>query len=145
MHVIRGSCLCGAVAFEADQLASPIGHCHCRTCRKAHGAAFATTARVDRSQFRWTRGDQMLRAFESSPGKLRHFCGQCGTHLMAEWVANPAVILRLGTLDDDPGARPAVHIWLADAVPWLGYCPEAPGYSGAYGSEPASAVTWNTG
>jgi hypothetical protein len=145
MHVIRGSCLCGAVAFEVDRLASPIGHCHCRTCRKAHGAAFATTARVERSHFRWVRGAEALRAFESSPGKLRHFCGQCGTHLIAEWIDQPAVILRLGALDDDPGARPAVHIWLGDAVPWLGYRSEVPGYSGAYGSEPASAATWTAG
>lgn len=132
--MIQGSCLCGAVAFEARSLASPIGHCHCSTCRKAHGAAFATTARVQRSDFRWVRGEDALRAFASSPGKLRHFCGRCGTHLMAEWVDQPTIILRLGALDTDPGARPSLHIWVADAVPWLAYGPDLPRFVGGLGS-----------
>lgn len=124
--MIRGSCLCGTVAFEAKELAGPIAHCHCRTCRKAHSAAFATTARVDRDGFAWTRGESELRHFESSPGKLRHFCGRCGTHLMAEWSHLPMVILRLGALDDDPGQRPAVHIWTSHDVPWLDFGPDLP-------------------
>ena len=132
--MIQGSCLCGAVAFEAAALSSPIGHCHCITCRKAHGAAFATTARVARRDFRWTRGEAELRHYASSPGKHRHFCGTCGTHLMAEWVDQDAVILRLGALDTDPGARPAAHIWMSDAVPWLDYGADLPQLTGAPGS-----------
>ena len=40
---------------------------------------------------------------------------------MAEWIDQPAVILRLGVLDVDPGSRPAVHIWVSHEVPWLEY------------------------
>lgn len=123
---ITGSCLCGRVAFEVDALAGPIGHCHCRTCRKAHSAAFATTACVDRTAFRWLRGEEHLAAFESSPGKHRHFCRHCGSHLVAEWRDQPTVILRLGALDSDPGAAPVGHIWTSHDVPWLRYGPELP-------------------
>jgi hypothetical protein len=133
--VIRGSCLCGRVAFEATQLASPIGHCHCNVCRKAHGAAFATTARVARDDFRWVRGGDVVKHIESSPGKLRHFCGDCGTHLMAERLDQSTVILRLGGLDEDPGVRPSLHIWMSDAKPWLEYGAGLPQYSGGGGSE----------
>lgn len=132
--MLRGSCLCGSVAFEVAELASPIGHCHCTTCRKAHSAAFATTARVARSAFRWLRGEDHRRHFESSPGKLRHFCGTCGTQLMAEWTDQPEVILRLGALDTDPGVRPVVHIWVSDAVPWLEYGPTLPHLARGAGS-----------
>ena|ERR1700738_2977446 len=79
---LRGSCLCKAVCYEVDQLDMPIGHCHCATCRKAHAAAFASTAGVMRDQFRWTAGEEKLSAYESSPGKLRRFCSVCGTQLM---------------------------------------------------------------
>lgn len=116
---MKGSCQCGAVAYEIDQLDMPIMHCHCRTCRKAHAAAFASTAGVLREHFRWTRGQEQLRAHESSPGKLRHFCSLCGSHLIAERPVQPHVILRVATLDDDPGQRPVAHIWTAHAVPWL--------------------------
>ena len=37
---IRGSCLCGAVSYEITGSFKVIGHCHCSTCRKSHGAAF---------------------------------------------------------------------------------------------------------
>lgn len=116
---MKGSCLCGAVAYEVDRLDMPIGHCHCRTCRKAHAAAYAPTAGVARDHFRWTRGEDRLSSFESSPGKSRHFCSVCGSHLVAERRGQPHVILRVATLDDDPGARPAVHIWRSHDVPWL--------------------------
>src|ERR1700687_5300149 len=99
---LKGSCLCGSVRYEIDQLDTPIGHCHCRTCRKAHAAAFASTARVDRSDFRWLSGQAALGAYESTPGKLRRFCTRCGTHLIAEWTAQTQVIVRVATLDEDP-------------------------------------------
>lgn len=121
---MNGSCLCGAVRYEVTRLAGPIGHCHCDTCRKAHAAAFASTARVDRRDFRWLSGQDELASFASSPGKLRHFCRHCGSHLVAEWVGEPQIILRVATLDDDPGARPVAHVWLSQAVPWLADGPQ---------------------
>ena len=116
--MIRGSCLCGAVAYEARALSGPIGHCHCRTCQKAHAAAFATTARVMRKDFAWTRGEQALRSYESTPGKLRHFCGLCGTHMMAEWVNLDQVILRIGSVDEGLESLPVVHIWVSHQAAW---------------------------
>lgn len=116
---MKGSCLCGAVSYEVDRLDMPIGHCHCHTCRKAHAAAYASTAGVRRENFRWLKGSERLTSYESSPGKLRHFCSVCGSHLMAERLNQPHVIVRVATLDEDPGGRPAVHIWRAHDVAWL--------------------------
>lgn len=115
----RGSCLCGAVQYEIDSLDMPIGHCHCHTCRKAHAAAYATTAGVLREHFRWLAGEDRITAYQSSPGKFRHFCSVCGSHLIAERPAEPHVILRVATLDDDPGKRPERRIWLSHEVRWL--------------------------
>lgn len=115
----RGSCLCGAVTYEIDGLDMPISHCHCATCRKAHAAAYATTAGVMREHFRWLSGEDRLAAYQSSPGKFRHFCSICGSQLIAERPAQPHVILRVATLDDDPGQRPERHIWFEDEVSWL--------------------------
>jgi hypothetical protein len=117
--MIEGSCLCGAIGYEALRLSSPIGLCHCRTCQKAHASAYAPTARAHRSEFRWTRGADLVAGFESSPGKIRHFCPRCGTHLMAEWVTMDQVIVRVGSIDTPLDERPAVHIWMSQASPWL--------------------------
>lgn len=116
---IQGSCLCHSVQYEIDELASPIGFCHCHTCRKAHAAAAAPTARVRRENFRWLAGREFVRNYESSPGKTRHFCGECGSHIVAMRTGQEEYILRVATLDDDPVIRPVIHIWTAHDVPWL--------------------------
>ncbi len=118
---MKGSCACGAVEYEIDGIDMPIGHCHCHTCRKTHAAAFASTAGVEREHFRWLKGQETLTTYESSPGKLRHFCSQCGAHLMAERPNLPIVIVRVATLDDDPGVAAEHHIWVSHDVPWLQY------------------------
>ena len=120
-----GSCLCGAVVYEVDRLDMPILHCHCATCRKAHSAPFAPTAGVYREHFRWLKGEEKLSSYESSPGKLRRFCSACGSHLVAEREGQPHVVLRVATLDEDPGERARAHIWASHDVPWLGYSEEA--------------------
>ncbi len=115
---ITGSCLCGGVRYEAGPPVGPMGHCHCQTCRKAHGAAFSTTMRVAREGFRWTCGEDRLGSFESSPGKRRSFCRNCGSHLVAAWDHEDQLILRVGCIDGDPGVRPVAHIWTSQKAPW---------------------------
>lgn len=130
----KGSCLCRQVTYEIDQLDMPVEHCHCLTCQKAHASPYTTTAGVLRSHFRITRGEGLLRSYESSPGKLRRFCGTCGTHIFADRPAQPHVILRVATLDEDPGTRPEFHIWTSHDVSWLdadcpAYAEWQPGYT----------------
>ncbi len=125
---LKGSCLCGAVRYEVARLDMPISHCHCATCRKAHAASFATTAGVMRDHLRWLSGEEKLTAYESSPGKLRRFCSICGTHIVAERSGQAHVILRVATLDDDPGVRPVMHIWTSHEAPWLSEDDSLPRY-----------------
>jgi ADP-ribosyl-[dinitrogen reductase] hydrolase len=125
---LKGSCLCRAVCYEVEQLDMPMVYCHCQTCRKAHASAYTTTAGVMRAHFRWTKGSDQLRAFASSPEKLRWFCSACGTHLMAERPTQGHVILLAPTLDDDPGTKPVMHIWTSQAAPWLHDSQNTPRY-----------------
>src|SRR5262245_3025026 len=111
---MQGSCLCGQVGYEVSRLDSPIEHCSCRSCRKAQAAAFHTAASVKHAHFKWLRGTEHLNAYESSPGKLRYFCGNCGTQLIAQRTGRDEVILRVATLDDDPGQIPLLQIWASE-------------------------------
>jgi ADP-ribosyl-[dinitrogen reductase] hydrolase len=115
---MKGSCHCGSVSYEIDTL-GPTGHCHCITCRKTHSAPFVTTGRVPREHFRWLAGEDKLTAYESSPGKKRLFCSVCGCHIVAAREDSPYVILRVASLDDDPGSRPQRRIWRSHDAPWL--------------------------
>ncbi|MDF1623137.1 MAG: GFA family protein [Pseudohongiella nitratireducens] len=125
---MQGSCLCGQVVYEVDQLATPIQHCACKTCRKAHAAAFNTAAGVKREHFRWLEGESLIKGFESSPGKIRYFCSNCGSQLVADKANSPYLVLRAATLDDDPGTKAAFTIWTSHQVPWLEYGEHLPAY-----------------
>src|SRR6266704_330562 len=96
----KGSCLCSKVRYEIAGEIGEFGYCHCTSCRKASGTAHAANAPVQRSDFRLTSGAEDLREFESSPGKVRVFCGRCGSPIYAFLRADTEVIrIRLGTLD----------------------------------------------
>lgn len=126
---MRGSCLCNSIEYEISQLDSAIEHCSCHTCRKAHAAAFNTAASVKHGHFRWLRGEALLKSYESSPGKERFFCSNCGTHLVAQRSGKDYLILRVATLNDDPGVEPQFQIWTSHEVPWLRYGSSIPSHS----------------
>ncbi|MBN7796284.1 GFA family protein [Parahaliea mediterranea] len=89
--MITGSCLCGSVKYEIHGEVSDIVHCHCVTCRKAHGAAFSSVAAVKDSDFTLT-SNHALGAFESSKGKMRYFCSNCGTQIYAKREGTPHIM-----------------------------------------------------
>lgn len=118
---MKGSCLCRGIVYEAEELSSEIMHCACKTCRKAHAAAFNTAAAVETSKFKWLKGEELLKHYESSPGKYRYFCGNCGSQLIKRVDGRNQIVLRVGTLDDDPEKVPQTFIWASHSVPWLSY------------------------
>jgi hypothetical protein len=48
--IIEGGCLCGAIRYRATGAPYNITYCHCRTCRRASGAAFVSRARFSCSE-----------------------------------------------------------------------------------------------
>ena len=118
--MLTGGCLCGAVRFEIEGKLRHIAHCHCSMCRKAHGAAFATYARLGRRRLRLVSGGDVLRRFGSSERVTREFCGLCGSPLFWSTDAAPdEVSVALGTVEGDPGGRPEAHIYERDRACWV--------------------------
>ena len=66
--MIYGSCLCGEVKYEISGEVGEIVHCHCQSCRKAHGSAFSSVASVSDTDFSLFIKEP-LGCFESSKGK----------------------------------------------------------------------------
>jgi hypothetical protein len=131
MSAIRGSCLCGGVRFEIDgELLRPL-HCHCSRCRKQHGAAFRSRARVRTADFKWLQGEQLVSYYESSPGFRRGFCRVCGSPVVNRPSSAEEFGVPLGILDDDPAIRTELHCFVADKAPWYEITddlPQWPGY-----------------
>lgn len=117
--MLRGSCLCGGVRYEIHGDLTGALNCHCTMCRKAQGSAFRSRARVNASDFKWIAGQDLLTYYESSPGNHRGFCRVCGAPILTRLDDQPDVFgLPLGALDDDPGVKPAFHVFVGSKAPW---------------------------
>jgi hypothetical protein len=124
--MVKGSCLCGGVQYEIDGEMQLMANCHCSMCRKHHGAPFVSFVGVNGSDFHWVKGEDLLVSYQSSPTNARAFCRVCGSSLPNPGPAGEIFYLPAGTLDDDPGARPAGHIFVGSKAPWVEISDELP-------------------
>ena len=123
----RGRCHCGRVRFVATFPSRFCAHCHCESCRRAHGAAFVTWVGFPTPQVTVTEGADDLAAHESSPGTFRRFCRRCGTKLFFEssrWPGETHVVL--AAFDEPVDRAPGVHAFYAEHAAWLPALKDAP-------------------
>jgi hypothetical protein len=129
--MFRASCLCQGVAFQIEGAIKDMLFCHCSMCRKVHGTAFRARGRILSADVRWTRGEELIRFYESSSGEHRGFCSVCGSNIFTKFDARPRELgLALGILDDDPGSRPICHVFVGSKAPWYEITDELPQYEG---------------
>ena len=114
---MRGSCLCGGVAFEADSVQLLV-QCHCSLCRKSHGTAFRAGAMVPAGAFRWLSGDDLLRVYRAPSGYTAPFCRICGS--TAPWVSEEydAVFVPCGLFDGPVDRSYDFHVFVGSKAPW---------------------------
>jgi hypothetical protein len=117
--MIRGSCLCGAVEFEADA-AMEFRNCHCSRCRKARGADYAANVFVRAADFRWLRGEDQVISYRLPTAERfgNAFCRVCGSPMPRFVAARGFMVVPAGAIDGDPGIRPACHIFAGSKAPW---------------------------
>ena len=118
--MLSGACMCGQIQYEIQGQPRFMYQCHCGKCRAASGASFVTNLIVDAERFEVTAGKEKLSAYESSPGKLRHFCSGCGSPIYSHGEKTKHIVsVRAGTLRQDPGKRVAYHAFVASKAPWV--------------------------
>jgi len=127
--MLSGECLCGTVRFQLHGKLGPVVYCHCVTCRRANGSAFAANAPVRAKYVEWLTGREAITEYESSPGKFRAFCSKCGSPIYSRREEEPAEFrIRLGTLSGDPERRSFGHFWVSSKAPWYDISDDLPRY-----------------
>ena len=127
----QGSCLCKKVAIQIDGPIDSIIHCHCSLCRKSSGTAFATNGFINRADFKVTKGQDNLTAFEFKPRRIRHFCSACGSPVYSENLDDMQRLrLRLGILDSAIIERPISHNFCSSKASWEDFTVQLPHYDG---------------
>jgi len=122
-----GQCLCGAVRFVARAPSLFCGHCHCRFCRRAHGAAFVTWVGFPSDSVRIEAGTDALRWYQSSKESRRGSCRHCGNMILFESTCTPGEthVARANI----PGAidrGPEFHSFFDQKVDWVSLSDDLP-------------------
>lgn len=136
--VFQGGCFCDAVCFEVTPPTKWCSHCHCASCRAAAGAAFVTWVGVPDAQFRLLSEERKVRRFPTSPGVLRSYCAECGSHLFFQSVRWPGEthVVR-AAFDGNIDRVPHVHTYWEDHVAWAPIADDGlPRLGGVSGEEP---------
>jgi len=115
--VLSGGCFCGQVRYE---IAAPLRNaraCHCSRCRKAFSGAGSAYAEVVPGASTWTKGQDKITAYETTPGWGMGFCRICGSTLCG--LQGTAVHgVTLGSVDGDPGVEIEMHLFVNSKAPW---------------------------
>ena len=116
-----GGCRCGKVRYECKAAPVFAGHCHCRDCQYASGGGYSTIFGVPAEALAL---DGVLAGYtvdtDSGNQVTRKFCPACGSPMLSELSANPAmIVLKAATLDDPSWLAPTFHIWTASGQPWV--------------------------
>jgi hypothetical protein len=129
--VTAGSCLCGDVAFEADDPPMFMQSCHCSRCRRARGAAHGTNIFYKAGQFRWIRGAERISDYKMPEAKFYgvSFCNRCGAAMPRVSRERDIAVIPAGCLDTDPPMRPQRNIFTANKATWFAITDSLPQFS----------------
>ncbi|MCI4429440.1 MAG: GFA family protein [Burkholderiales bacterium] len=123
MTAVAGGCLCGAIRFQSDAMPGMVAVCHCTTCQKSTGSAFALILGMPKDSVAIV--GEGLTTYEDHSGTsgkpfYRTFCSHCGSPISGSGDAYPGLLfLKGGTLDDPSWLKPGAHIWCAEKQPWV--------------------------
>jgi hypothetical protein len=113
---LEGGCYCGAVRYVAEGEPKLKAQCHCRECQYITGGSANMFMLMPPAGFAYTKGEpKQFKRTDLEGAVTREFCAECGTHMVTRRPGLPAVILKVGSLDD-PGlyGNPQMAIFTID-------------------------------
>jgi len=118
---LRGSCLCGAVAYHVTEPIEVVHNCHCRRCRRGRAAAHATNGFTSYDGVQFIRGEDHLKSYKVPEAKYftQMFCEICSSLMPRLCDERKIAVIPLGGLDDDPGVKENDNIYVASKAGWF--------------------------
>ena len=117
---LEGGCYCGKVRYVAEGEPMMKAQCHCRECQYITGGATNMFLLMPVGGFKYTKEapKQFSRSDLDKP-VTREFCAECGTHVVTRPRGLPAVVVKVGTLDDPSlFGGPQMAIYTIDKQPY---------------------------
>jgi hypothetical protein len=97
--------------------------CHCTSCQRETGSAFAINALVESDQVETLKGSPqaVMTPSESGRGQQIWRCPECKVALWSNYGGDKDVLrfVRVGTLDRPGEVPPDIHIYTRSKLPWV--------------------------
>ena len=120
--MVRGSCHCGRITYEAEVDPQKVGLCNCTDCQMLTGSVFRVSVPASSATFRLLTGrpEVYVKTADSGTRRRHAFCPNCGTpvHASADTDDPPTYSLRIGCLDRRAMLPPKKRIWCKSALVW---------------------------
>ena len=125
--MIRGSCFCGFIRYEAEGKLSHETNCHCSVCRRTSGAPFVAWFTVLTADFRLISGEPTN--FQSSQHGTRSFCPRCGTQLtFASTQCSDEIDVTICSLENPALHPPKDNTRMSSRLSWVELADKLPSY-----------------
>jgi hypothetical protein len=120
------SCRCGRLRATVTGEPVRVSACHCLSCKKRSGSAFAVQARWPKAEVTIEgRSKTFEKVADSGNRATFHFCPECGSDVHYEIDGkfddkfNGLVAIPLGAFDDPYFAPPSFSVWEERKHDWV--------------------------
>jgi hypothetical protein len=117
----HASCSCGQLRIETSGEPVRISVCHCLSCQRRSGSAFAVQARFARTNVVIQgRSSQYVRTGDEGRKATFHFCPECGATVHYETTQFPDVIaVPVGAFADPAFPPPTYSVYEERQHRWV--------------------------
>lgn len=120
---LEGGCACGAVRYRLTSAPMFVHCCHCTSCQRETGTAFALNALIETDRVELLAGapEPVDTPSESGKGQKILRCPRCRVALWSHYAGagERIAFVRVGTLDEPWRLPPDIHIYTRSKLPWV--------------------------
>ena len=128
-----GRCLCGSIEIECRfsmNESLKLVYCYCDSCRKSTGAPKLAVFPAPIRAVKIRDEKASLTGYESSSGKTRYFCKECGASIYSQRDGATDLRLRAGLFDRLESLEFVGHIYFSNRAEWYDTYGSSPRFTG---------------
>ncbi|QPL53190.1 MULTISPECIES: GFA family protein [Vibrio] len=92
--------------------------CHCSKCRKLSGSSSDTANFLDRDQFKWLSGLDVIQSYRMESGYRSDFCQKCGSSVPYLMDNQKQYWVPAGLLDEAGDERVVAQLYVSNKAMW---------------------------
>lgn len=113
-------CSCGDMRAEATGDPTRISICHCLSCQRRSGSAFAVQARFPPERVKtYGRGSEYIRVGDSGTPVRFTFCPRCGATVWYQIEGEGSIAIPVGAFSDPGFPAPTVSVYEERQHAWV--------------------------